>query len=108
MAGRIRTHEINYEYQKVELGYFLFSDFVGNGLASLALAAVESHIFNTVGLNRVELFIDPQNSSSSKMAEKNGYTLEGTLREEYFNYYFKSLRDTQVWSKLKREFMGQK
>ncbi|MCU1429150.1 MAG: N-acetyltransferase [Actinomycetia bacterium] len=68
------------------------------GVASAALRLLVRYAFDTLGLERVELKIDPENAASQAVARAGGFTYEGTLRSDQ---PFKGRRmDSQVWSRL--------
>ncbi len=52
----------------------------GRGVAHRALRTVTDWMFAHVGLHRVELLHSTRNLASCSVAEKAGYTLEGTKR----------------------------
>jgi RimJ/RimL family protein N-acetyltransferase len=68
------------------------------GFATGALLLVVRYAFETLGLERVELKIDPANEASQGVARAAGFIYEGTLRSDQ---PFKGGRmDSQMWSRL--------
>jgi RimJ/RimL family protein N-acetyltransferase len=65
---------------KVEVGYWVKAAARGRGVASRALALVARHAFAELGAARVQLTTEPENIGSQRVAEKVGFTREGTLR----------------------------
>ena len=61
-------------------GYSVAPSARGRGLASAALTALTSYAWSIPGLHRIELYIEPWNTGSTKAAEKAGYEREGLLR----------------------------
>jgi len=84
LIGTCGFHAIEAEHSKVEIGYELHPSFWGQGIMTEVIAAVISYGFNEMELNRIEAFYDPQNISSSKVLEKNGFEKEGILKKRYF------------------------
>jgi RimJ/RimL family protein N-acetyltransferase len=81
-----------------EAFYFVAAPARGRGVASGALRLVVRYAFETLGLERVELKIDPANVASQGVASACGFTHEGTLRSDQ---PFKGRRmDSQLWSLL--------
>ena len=80
LIGTCGFFAFNEDALKAELGYELNSSYHGKGLMSEALDAVLGFIFRESGINRVEAFVEPQNTASQKLLEKLGFTKEGTLR----------------------------
>ena len=82
----------------VELGYTIMPAQRGRGAATRALALLSAWAFESLGAERIELFISADNTWSKRVAERNGYTCEGTLRSLYFKQDRRE--DTEIWSKL--------
>lgn len=80
LIGTCGFFAFNEDALKAELGYELNSSYHGKGLMSEALDAVLGFIFRESGINRVEAFVEPQNTASQKLLGKLGFTKEGTLR----------------------------
>jgi RimJ/RimL family protein N-acetyltransferase len=53
------------------------------GIATAAVRAMSAHAFDVVGLERLDLVHTIPNVGSCLVAERAGYTLEGTLRSDY-------------------------
>jgi ribosomal-protein-serine acetyltransferase len=64
-----------------EIGYWVRSDLTGRGLATEAAGAVVAFGFEVVGLYRIELRAGVENQASQRVAEKLGFSREGTLRK---------------------------
>jgi RimJ/RimL family protein N-acetyltransferase len=81
-----------------EAFYWVAAAARGRGVARAALGLVVAYAFDTLGLERVELKIDPANLASQAVARATGFTYEGTLRSDQ---PFKGRRmDSQMWSRL--------
>jgi RimJ/RimL family protein N-acetyltransferase len=74
------------------------------GVAVTALGLVSRWALGSLGLQRLELFTDPRNRASQRVAERAGYVREGTLR----SYQpFKGRRmDAVVFSLLPTDLPG--
>lgn len=82
----------------VELGYTIMPAARGRGVATTALGLITDWAFAALDAERIELYISADNPASKRVAERNGYRYEGTLRSLYFK---QDLRvDTEIWSKL--------
>ena len=106
--GNISIFHINKKNKSAEIGYFLSSKFIKKGYTSEAVKILEKEFFNNLNLNRIQIQCDKKNIASAKLAKKCGYKLEGTLRQNNYNEYFKKFMDTLMFSKLKSEFEKQK
>jgi RimJ/RimL family protein N-acetyltransferase len=62
------------------LGYWCLRSERGQGIVPRAVRLLSRYAFDELGLGRVELVTDPDNTSSQRVAEKAGFTREGVLR----------------------------
>ena len=71
----------NYEpfRDRVEIGYWLFLEGRGRGIATRVVRALAEHAFR-VGVLRVEAVVRPENEPSIRVLERAGFTREGLLR----------------------------
>ena len=90
--------ELDLEKQEGEIGYVVAPAARGRGIAGRAVELLTRWSFEALGLLRVELRIDPANEFSARIAQRQGYRLEGTLRNLYFKEGLRS--DVAVWSRL--------
>ena len=82
----------------VELGYSIMPAARGRGIATRALGLLTDWAFTSLDAQRIELYISVDNGASKRVAERNGYRFEGTLRSMYFKQGVRA--DTEIWSKL--------
>ncbi len=85
-----------------EIGYWIRSDQTKRGLCTEAMELLLAETFASMGYHKVVLRIAVGNDASDRVAEKLGFTREGTLREELLirgNWV-----DHSLWSLLDREF----
>lgn len=94
------------KHNRAEIGFELSREYWGKGIAAEALRAVIEYGFSELDLNRIEALIEPANSPSQKLVEKNGFVKEGLLRE--YEYTQGKYDDLYMYSLLKREFAGGK
>lgn len=62
------------------LGYWIRSSEIGNGVASEATIGLLKFGFESLGLTRIEIMMSTKNEASKKVAVNAGAILEGTLR----------------------------
>jgi [ribosomal protein S5]-alanine N-acetyltransferase len=86
VAGHIEFFRpVNY-WDAWELSYQLYDErFAGRGYVSEAVQLMTDYLFGTKHPNRIQLVIVPENAASRRIAEKCGFTLEGTARGAFFN-----------------------
>jgi RimJ/RimL family protein N-acetyltransferase len=63
-----------------QVGYWVKPEARRRGIASRALALVARWAFGSVGVRRLQLTTHPENGVSQRVAERVGFTREGTLR----------------------------
>jgi RimJ/RimL family protein N-acetyltransferase len=93
--------QLDLDRQQGEIGYVVDRAARGRGTAARAVALLTRWGFDELGLERIELRIDPANEASSRVAERAGYRLEGVLRSMYFKEGRRS--DVAVWSRLSHD-----
>jgi RimJ/RimL family protein N-acetyltransferase len=97
-VGLALAPSIEREERTVELGYLVVPKARGRGIATEALRALTAWAFDELDPVRIELLISPENTASRIVAERCGYTYEGTLRSTYLKRGV--WEDTEVWSRL--------
>jgi RimJ/RimL family protein N-acetyltransferase len=86
IAGHIEFFRPVSYWDAWELSYLLYDDrFAGKGYVTEAVQLLTDYLYATKKVNRIHLVIVPENAASRRIAEKCGFTLEGTLRGAFFN-----------------------
>ena len=86
MAGHIEFFKPVSYWDAWELSYLLYDDrFAGKGYTTEAVQLLVDYLFGAKKPNRIQLDIVPGNAASRRVAEKCGFTLEGTARGAFFN-----------------------
>jgi RimJ/RimL family protein N-acetyltransferase len=93
--------ELDHEALEGEIGYIVVPEARGRGLATEAVRLLTRWGFDGLGLERVTLKIDVENPASEKVAERAGYTYEGTLRSVHLKDGIRC--DTGIWSRLRTD-----
>ena len=76
---------VNY-LDEYELSYQVYStEERGKGLMTEAVTMLVEYLFETKRMNRIRLIIHPDNAASRRLAEKCGFTHEGTARGAWYN-----------------------
>jgi RimJ/RimL family protein N-acetyltransferase len=76
--------DLDLDGRQGEIGYAVAKEARGRGVAQRCLRLVTGWALGDLGLQRVELHIDPENTASVRVAERCGYVYEGTLRSLHF------------------------
>lgn len=104
--GNIGFHEIDWRNRRTEMGIMIGDkSFWGQGYATEAEGLLVEHGFN-IGFNRICALVYNGNHGSAKALQKNGFKLDGCLRQYVFKngqYY-----DVNVFSLLFEEWKNNK
>jgi RimJ/RimL family protein N-acetyltransferase len=86
IAGHIEFFRPVTYWDAFELSYQLYDDrHAGRGYATEAVQLLVDYLFAAKKEHRIHLVIVPENAASRRIAEKCGFTLEGTARGAFFN-----------------------
>jgi RimJ/RimL family protein N-acetyltransferase len=96
-VGLALAPTLDRQAKQCELGYMVAPAGRGRGAATEALRQLTEWAF-AEGMVRAELHISVDNVASKRVAERNGYVLEGTLRSLWFKGDLRE--DTEIWSRL--------
>ena len=102
VVGAVMFERVVGDVDEINIGYYLYPEYRGRGYASEALGLFARYLFATRSdMNRARLDIHPDNTGSIRVAERCGFTLEGRIREGWFNRG--TWQDTLVYGLLRRE-----
>ena len=86
LAGQIEFFKPVSYWDAFELAYYMYDkSFSGRGYTTEAVQLLVDYLFATKKEHRIHLVIVPENAASRRIAEKCGFTLEGTVRGAFFN-----------------------
>lgn len=76
-----------------ELGYFIDRNYFNKGIVTEVVRILEKIAFDELELIRLEIRMDPENKASEKVAIKNNFQKEGTLKKvvEFQGEYYDNL-----------------
>ena len=66
------------ELQGTDLGYRFLPEYWGQGIATEACTAMVKDAFERLQLEKIYAFVEPENTASSRVLEKLGFTFEKT------------------------------
>jgi ribosomal-protein-serine acetyltransferase len=81
IAGTLGLQGLDWDAGSGEIGYWLGAEFEGNGVMTRACRKLISFGLEDLDLNRIAIRCHPENTRSSAIPKRLGFTLEGTLRE---------------------------
>ena len=98
LVGFIDVKNIDWEVPKAEIGYFIDYKYKGKGVISQSLNYMITYLTKEYDFKKLLCRINSQNLGSINVALKNGFELEGIIRNDYrttdnkvvdLNYYGK-------------------
>lgn len=101
LVGGSGLHKADWQLRQFEVGYWGRTGCTGSGLLTEGVRALAEHALGTLRASRVFLTTDARNERSWRLAERAGFELEGTLRNERLDPSGR-LRDTRVYSRIGR------
>lgn len=102
--GTMMLHSCDWKNRRAETGFWLTPQARGRGVVSRALGLVLAWAFGELALERMELTALPENEAVPHIAEKFGYSFEGTLRKRNFERGRRV--DLLLWGLLRDEWSG--
>jgi [ribosomal protein S5]-alanine N-acetyltransferase len=100
VIGFIGHYRIRWEHYRSEIGYMLLPEYNGQGITTEAIKLLVDYGFNQMKMHSLEGVIDPSNTASARVLEKNGFVKEAHLKENEF--YDGKFLDTVIYSLVKR------
>lgn len=83
VVGTATLAHVDRRHRRAEVGFAVARRLWGRRIVSRALPALVAHAFETLDLHRLEADVDPENTASLRVLERNGFRREGHLRERY-------------------------
>ncbi|WP_242271232.1 GNAT family N-acetyltransferase [Bacillus cereus group sp. BfR-BA-01310] len=99
-VGTASLHGINWSISKCEIGYWINTQFSGNGYMTETVSALTNLGFQSFKFRRIEIRCECTNTKSRTIPEKLGFELEGILRNEDLSADGKQLTDTCIYAKI--------
>jgi RimJ/RimL family protein N-acetyltransferase len=98
LLGSVGVHNIDPETGRCSAGYWVGAPARRRGIASRGLRLICAYAFAELGVQRIELWIEPANAPSLGVAEAVGFHREGLLRS--FMHVGGERRDMLMYSLL--------
>ena len=77
LIGMINYHRRDLREKRVDVGWLILPDRQGKGLMTEAARALLRHLFDDLGVHKVEALIRADNKPSAALAKRLGFRLEG-------------------------------
>jgi RimJ/RimL family protein N-acetyltransferase len=101
LLGGSGLHNIDWRVPRFEIGYWLRTSYIGQGLMTEAASAIAAFAFDTLGARRVEIRCDERNTRSAAVALRCSFALEGVLRNSGRNHLTGELVNEMVFARLR-------
>ncbi|MGE6618798.1 GNAT family N-acetyltransferase [Bacillus mycoides] len=98
--GTASLHGINWKISKCEIGYWINTQFSGNGYMTEVVSELTNLGFQLLKFRRIEIRCESTNTKSRAIPEKLDFELEGILRNEDLSADGKELTDTCIYAKV--------
>ncbi|RIW38508.1 N-acetyltransferase [Bacillus salacetis] len=102
VAGTAGFNSIDWSSSIAYVGYWLGSEFQGNGIMTRAVSALTDYAFHDLQLNKVEVRAAVQNKKSRSIPERLNFTNEGKIRQA--EKLYGQFVDHQVYGMLADEW----
>lgn len=83
IVGFLDLKNIDWSIPKSEMGCYMDETFASKGIASKAFGIFCKYCFEEFGFQKLFLRTHETNTAAKKLAEKNGFQVEGILRRDY-------------------------
>ena len=103
VIGSVSMFDWDRYHRRASIGYDLARSAWGLGLAQEAIAAVLHFGFEKLALNRIEIWTSAANERSLRLAERLGFTRDGTLRKRILEDDGQ-FHDGTVWGLLRGDW----
>jgi len=74
-------NDLSQENKKAEIGLWLLPDFWGKGIMTEAMPLIYEYGFDTLGLHRIEGFVESNNQNCKRAMAKLDFEYEGTMKD---------------------------
>jgi len=103
VVGSSGLHRINWNVPRFEIGYWVNSNYAGQGFITEAVVGITHFAFDVLGAKRVEIRCDSLNERSAAVARRAGFEYEATLKNDERHHVTGKLRDTLIFAKIVNE-----
>jgi ribosomal-protein-serine acetyltransferase len=83
LIGYIDVKSVDWNIPKAELGFFIDEKYEGKGIVTKAVGLIADHCFREFKMKKLFLRTHKANTGSKRVAEKNGFEVEGVIRCDY-------------------------
>ena len=101
IIGAAMIFNFDQEANQAEIGYVFDKHYWGKGYGSECVSLLSDFAFESLNLHKIHASVVDENIGSARILEKNGYELEGQLKDHYFieNKYYDALLFGKIQAK---------
>lgn len=101
-VGGVGFHNLDLKNKSAHIGYWLAKEAQGKGIMTRCCRALFDYLFDDLGLNRIQINCNVENTKSRAVPERLGFQLEGIHRQvEFFDNRF---GDWAIYAMLAEEW----
>lgn len=92
----------------VEIGYFMRANMRGNGYMPEAVDAVKAYIFNVTDVDKLIIYLFPENNASRRVVEKCGFSFDELVTEAGRNKATDKMENLEFYSLTRADYYSGK
>ena len=101
-VGGVGFHNLDLKNKSAHIGYWLAKEAQGKGIMTRCCRALFDYLFDDLGLNRIQINCNIENTKSRAIPERLGFELEGIHRQ--VEWLHDSFRDWAIYAMLKEDW----
>ncbi|TBR42865.1 N-acetyltransferase [Marinomonas agarivorans] len=79
-VGSISFNAIDFNLKKAVIGYWVAENYQGKGIITKSCRTLIDYAFTVLGMQKIEIRVAADNTSSQKVCERLGFSLEGIIK----------------------------
>ncbi len=107
IIGNVSAVRIDDNSEMAIIGYCMAKDFWNKGIMTEAVTAIVDFLYSEVGVNHIEISHAVKNPGSGRVAQKCGFTYEGT-KKEFFKSNDGEFLDISYYGLIKSDWLKKK
>jgi len=84
LIGVAEIFDYDNKVNMVTIGYRINENHWQKGIATETVGAMVDYLFETMGINRIQAFVMPENKPSHRVLQKNKFVCEGVMRQAQY------------------------
>ncbi len=101
-VGGVGFHNLDLKNKSAHIGYWLAKEAQGKGIMTRCCRVLFDYLFDDLGLNRIQINCNIENTKSRAIPERLGFQLEGIHRQ--VEWLHDSFRDWAIYAMLKEDW----